>query len=114
MRLGPQVLPDEPGWLTLPGWPVGCLAGQAGVLAGQEGSALSRACRERIPQCQYPSWKRMGLGLGRLGRAWGPSPDQSVCNPQPRVPVRLSVRPSVCQSVCNTQPRVPVHVSVPE
>ena len=28
--------PGQPGWLALPGWPVGCLAGQAGVLAGQE------------------------------------------------------------------------------
>ena len=35
-RTSPAGPPGQPGWLALPGWPVGCLAGQAGVLAGQQ------------------------------------------------------------------------------
>ncbi len=35
-RTSPAGPPGRPGWLALPGWPVGRLAGQAGVLAGQE------------------------------------------------------------------------------
>ena len=35
-RTSPAGPPGRPGWLALPGWPLGRLAGQAGVLAGQE------------------------------------------------------------------------------
>ncbi len=55
-RTSPAGPPGQPGWLALPGWPVASLAGQAGVMAGQEWQPGGRIPPPRSYHRRWVMW----------------------------------------------------------
>ncbi len=118
-RTSPAGPPGQPGWLALPGWSLGRLAGQAGVLAGQE-RPQKEECRPQpagLPGClpfclpvRLAGWLQqiwlsvclsVGLSIWCLSDSLSPCPSVCLSVGLPAcLPIRPSVRPSVRVSVC--------------
>ena len=118
-RTSPAGPPGRPGWLALPGWSLGRLAGQAGVLAGQE-RPQKEECRPQpagLPGClpfclpvRLAGWLQqiwlsvclsVGLSIWCLSDSLSPCPSVCLSVGLPAcLSAHPSVRPSVRVSVC--------------
>ena len=58
--------PGQPGWLALSGWPVASLAGQAGVMAGQEWPPGGRMPPPRSYHRRWVMWYKQGWAVSMI------------------------------------------------